>query len=66
MRLSLVQKESMEKMPNSEMQRYLFGIIDIISHKAYMQFIPKKDHRNIIPIIERHVNAGCTINSDGG
>ena len=46
-------------------QRYLFGIIDQISHKAYMQFVPKKDHRNIIPIIERHVNAGCTINSDG-
>ena len=46
-------------------QRYLFGIIDKISHKAYMQFVPKKDHRNIIPIIQRHVSAGCTINSDG-
>ena len=30
-----------------------------------MQFVPKKDHRNIIPIIQRHVSAGCTINSDG-
>ena len=45
--------------------RYLLGIIDKTSHKAAVQFVPKRDFINIIPYITRHVTPGCTINTDG-
>ena len=45
-------------------QRYLFGIIDNVHHKAYVQFVKKKDRRTIIPIIENKIVQGCTIHSD--
>ena len=43
---------------------YLFGIIDNLNDKAFVQFVPKRDFINIIPVITRHVNPGCTINTD--
>ena len=45
--------------------RYIFGIVDKNAHKAFVQFIPKKDRINIIPLISRHVPIGCQINTDG-
>ena len=46
-------------------QRYLFVIVDQSEHKIYMQFVCKKDARNIIPIITTKVPPGSTIHSDG-
>ena len=45
--------------------RFLLGIIDIVSKKAFVQFVPKRDFINIIPTITRHVRPGCTINTNG-
>ena len=45
--------------------RYLFGIIDNVNKKAFVQFVPQRNFINIIPIITRHVMPGCTINTDG-
>ena len=45
--------------------RYLFGIIEKATHKAFIQFVTKCDHNNIIPLITRSVPPGCTINTDG-
>ena len=35
--------------------RYLFGIYDKNSHKAFIQFVERCDHDNIIPLITRMV-----------
>ena len=45
--------------------RFLLGIIDIESKKAFVQFVTKQDFINIIPVITCHVRPGCTINTDG-
>ena len=45
--------------------RWLFGIIDNVNHKVHVEFVEKRDVNCIIPIITRHVNPGCVINSDG-
>ena len=45
--------------------RWLIGIVNKEDHKAVVQFIEKRDFINIIPLITRHVEAGCTINTDG-
>ena len=45
--------------------RYLVGIIDKNSHKVYIEFVPKRDFVNMIPLITRHVMPGCIINTDG-
>ena len=45
--------------------RWLLGIVNKEDHKAVVQFIEKRDFINIIPLITRHVEAGCTINTDG-
>ena len=45
--------------------RWLFGIINKNEHRAYVEFVEKRDFMNIIPIITRHVEPGVTINSDG-
>ena len=42
---------------------YLFGITD--NKKIFLQFIPKRDFINIIPLITRHVTTRVTINTDG-
>ena len=42
----------------------MFGIISKDTHKAYVEFVPKRDFLNIIPLITRHVRPGATINSD--
>ena len=52
------------RVPNVQ-TRYLVGIIDNINKKACVQFVPKRDFINIIPLITRHVSPGCTINTDG-
>ena len=44
--------------------RYLFGIYDKNNHKAFLQFVQKCDHNNIIPLITRAVPPGSTINTD--
>ena len=44
-------------------QRYLFGITD--NKKNFLQFVPKRDFINLIPLITRHVMPGVTINTDG-
>ena len=44
--------------------RYLFGIIDVLTQKAFVQFVPKRDFLNIIPTITQHVCQGCVINTD--
>ena len=46
-------------------QCYLFGIINKTQQKVYLQFVRKRNHRNIIPIIRRVVAPGCQVNSDG-
>ena len=46
-------------------QRWVFGIIDNLNHKCYIEFVRKRDINTIIPIITRHVRPGCTINTDG-
>ena len=46
-------------------QRWLLGIVDRHSHKAFVQFIPKHDFISIIPLKPRHVRPGCVINTDG-
>ena len=45
--------------------RWLFRLIDNNLHKAYVQFVPKRDFINIIPIITRKVQPGAKINTDG-
>ena len=45
--------------------RWIFGIIDNLNHKCYIEFVQKRDVNTIIPIITRHVANGCTINTDG-
>ena len=45
--------------------RFLLGIIDKNNQKAWVQFVPKRDFINIIPLVTRHVMPGCTINTDG-
>ena len=45
--------------------RWIFGIIDNLNHKYYIEFVQKCDVNTIIPIITRHVANGCTINTDG-
>ena len=45
--------------------RWLFGIVDKTAHKAFVQFVEKRDFIDIIPIISRHVRPGCTIHTDG-
>ena len=45
--------------------RYLFGIIDNNAHKAFCQFVTKRDHINIIPLITRTVPPGSEIHTDG-
>ena len=45
--------------------RWFFGIINKDEHKAFVQFVEKRDFINLIPIITRHVEPGATINSDG-
>ena len=45
--------------------RFVFGIIDNTAHKAVVEFVPRRDAANIIPIITRHVPPGCQINTDG-
>ena len=42
------------RIPNTK-TRWLFGIINKDEHKAFVQFVPKHDFINIIPIITRHV-----------
>ena len=43
---------------------WLFGIISIQEHKAYVEFVEKRDFIHIIPLITRHIRPGATINSD--
>ena len=45
--------------------RWLFGIVDKANHKCLCHFIDDKSHDSIIPTIERHVQEGVTIHSDG-
>ena len=45
--------------------RWLFGIINKDDHKAYVEFVRKRDFLNIIPLITRHIEPGTTIHSDG-
>ena len=45
--------------------RWLFGIVDKAEHKAYIQFVPKKNHENIVRIIQQKVPIGSNINTDG-
>ena len=45
--------------------RWLFGIIDNVNHKVHVEFVDKRDHETLIPIITRHCRPGVTINSDG-
>ena len=45
--------------------RWLFGIIEKTTHKAFVQFVRKRDHLNLIPIITQRVPPGATINSNG-
>ena len=45
--------------------RWLFGMINKESHKAYVEFVEKRDFIHIIPLITRHIQPGATINSDG-
>ena len=44
---------------------WLFGIIDQRNHKVHVEFVNKRDHDHIIPIITCHCTPGCVINSDG-
>ena len=44
---------------------WLLGIVDRTQHRAFVQFIEKRDFISIIPLITRHVRQGCTINTDG-
>ena len=52
------------RVPNVQ-PRWVFGIIDNVNHKCFIQFVAKRDINTIIPIITRHVRPGCTINTDG-
>ena len=45
--------------------RWLFGIMCKDQHRAYVEFVQKRDFLSIIPIITAHINPGATINSDG-
>ena len=36
-----------------------------MSHKAAVQFVPKRDFINVIPFMTCNVSLGCTINMDG-
>ena len=45
--------------------RWLFGIIDQKNHKVHVEFVGKRDHDHIIPIITHHCTPGCVINSNG-
>ena len=49
----------------TKLPRWLFGIIDKLTHKIHLEFVTKKDRTVIHPIIYRHVLTGSTINSDG-
>ena len=42
-----------------------FGIVDKNNHLAHVQFIPKKNHENIVTIIQQKVPIGSTIHTDG-
>ena len=57
-------KYSKGKFPKCK-PRYLFGIINKESHKVHLQFVKKRSHQYIIPIIRNKVGRGCQINSDG-
>ena len=45
--------------------RYIFGIISKKDHKVHLQFVKKRDHAHIIPIVRYRVNQNCTIHTDG-
>ena len=45
--------------------RWLLGIVSKDMHKAMVEFVPKRNFLNIIPLITRHVMPGCVINTDG-
>ena len=49
----------------TKLPRWLFGIVDKLTHKIHLEFVTKKDRTVIHPIIYRHVLRGSTINSDG-
>ena len=57
-------KYSKGKFPKCK-PRYIFGIINKEQHKVYLQFVTKRDHRTLIPIIRNKVTVNCQINSDG-
>ena len=44
--------------------RWLLGIVDQTQHRAFVQFIEKRDFISIIPLT-RYVRQGCTINTNG-
>ena len=54
-------KYSRGRVPKTKI-RWLFGIIDKQEHKAYVEFVRKRDN---LTIITRKISPGATINSDG-
>ena len=45
-------------------QYMLFGIIDTITKKCVIEFVPNKSHDSLLPIIKRYVPIGSTVHTD--